>query len=155
MNTYRLKKGYGSHVCKDGHVIDKRNPIYTCEENLAKMVPDKFELVSDDLSSEDNPYGILVTADFPLAETIPSCLVWKKGRRYRIVYENKLIDTGRLVNEDEVNDELRKLVKKVDQGEIEDEDEDGDEEDKEADEETEDEEETEAPKVEKKKKRRR
>jgi hypothetical protein len=143
MAVYRLRKGYGKHYCADGHCIDRENPVYETNEPLAKMLPDKFELVTGVGEMPEHPYGDLVTVNFPLAGEIPKCYVWKKGRRYRIQVGGVVLDTGRLTNEDEVNAQLKKHLKTIQNGEVEDLEEEEDEpEEVEEDEESEDEEES-------------
>ena len=136
MITYRLKKRCGAHVCRDGHEINQEDPIYKTEEPLDEKWPDKFEKVHGKTEVEDHPFGSIITVDFPLAETIPQCVVWKKGRRYRITREGNLVKTDppRMVNEDEVNLQLKKLLKSIAFGEADD-DEELEEEDTEEDDE--------------------
>lgn len=122
MTTYRLRKGCGRHSCANGHVITQDNPIYETDEPLQKMFADKFEVVSGHTDAEGHAFGTVVTEDFPLAETIPQCVVWKKGRRYRITVDGTAVatDPTRLSNEDEVNLQLKRLLKSIHHGEVED-----------------------------------
>jgi hypothetical protein len=127
---YRLKPGFGSHRCGDGHIIDQKNPVYETETNLAVMFPQRFEDITGMETYTEHPFGILVTEVFALAHELPECKVFKKGRRYRVVVQGKALDTAKLTSEDEVNAVLKKELKmirageKLDEDDVEEEDED-------------------------------
>lgn len=124
MRTYRLRKGFGKHVCKDGHVITQANPIYQTESNLAKAFPNRFEDITGMEMPEDHPWGVVVSKSFALSGEITGCVIWKKGRRYRIVVNGKPLDTGRLSTEDEVDDALKAELKAIRAGQKEDDEDD-------------------------------
>jgi hypothetical protein len=131
--TYRLKPGFGTHHCKNGRIVSKDKPIVTTDVNLAKMYPDRFEDITGMEFATEHPYGVEVTEDFAIASELPHCLVWKKGRRYRIVIKGKLLDVPKLLTEADVNKAIKTELKSVRDGEKAD-DEDDEEEDDEDDE---------------------
>lgn len=141
MPTYRLKKGYGSHVCSDGHEITQENPVYETEDRLSEKIPDKFDMITGHTVVESHPFGTVVTGSFALASEIPQCVVWKNGRRYRITINGNLQDTdpNRITSEEDVDANLKKIVRSIERAEMNDAEMDDEEEEPEPDEDEDDE----------------